>query len=93
MLKRRTLMVAAAAATLLFSAASQAQYKDEYTVSTVLPSAFPWGQAAQKWADLVEERSDGELTLRVFPNSQLVSGDQTREFSAMRSGARPIEGE
>ena len=58
----------------------------ELKVSTVLSDAFPWGQAAQKWADLVEERSDGELTLRVFPNSQLVSGDQTREFSAMRSG-------
>ncbi|MEE3215308.1 MAG: C4-dicarboxylate ABC transporter, partial [Pseudomonadota bacterium] len=53
----------------------------ELKVSTVLSDAFPWGQAAQKWADLVEERSDGELTLRVFPNSQLVSGDQTREFS------------
>ncbi|ALM53489.1 DctP family TRAP transporter solute-binding subunit [Halomonas huangheensis] len=58
----------------------------ELSVSTVLSDAFPWGQAAQKWADLVEERSGGELTLRVYPNSQLVSGDQTREFSAMRSG-------
>ncbi|MGY4877288.1 DctP family TRAP transporter solute-binding subunit [Vreelandella aquamarina] len=58
----------------------------ELSVSTVLSDAFPWGQAAEKWAELVEERSDGELTLRVYPNSQLVSGDQTREFSAMRSG-------
>lgn len=58
----------------------------ELSVSTVLSDAFPWGQAAQRWADLVEERSGGELTLRVYPNSQLVSGDQTREFSAMRSG-------
>ncbi|PNA19430.1 C4-dicarboxylate ABC transporter, partial [Pseudomonas sp. FW215-R4] len=58
----------------------------EYSVSTVLSDAFPWGQAAQKWAELVEERSDGRITLRVYPNSQLVAGDQTREFSAMRSG-------
>ncbi|WP_016855674.1 DctP family TRAP transporter solute-binding subunit [Halomonas smyrnensis] len=58
----------------------------ELSVSTVLSDAFPWGQAAEKWAELVEERSDGELTLRVYPNAQLVSGDQTREFSAMRSG-------
>ena len=36
MLKRRSLL-AAAAATLLFSAVAQADYKDEYTVSTVLP--------------------------------------------------------
>lgn len=86
MLKRRTLMVAAAAATLLFSAASQAQYKDEYTVSTVLPSAFPWGQAADKWVELVKERSDGRINMKIYSNSQLVAGDQTKEFSAMRSG-------
>ncbi|WP_108445674.1 DctP family TRAP transporter solute-binding subunit [Halomonas denitrificans] len=58
----------------------------ELSVSTVLSDAFPWGQAAEKWAELVAERSDGDLTLRVYPNSQLVNGDQTREFSAMRSG-------
>lgn len=58
----------------------------EYSVSTVLSDAFPWGQAAEKWAELVKERSDGRITLKIYPNSQLVSGDQTREFSAMRSG-------
>lgn len=58
----------------------------EYSVSTVLSADFPWGQAAEKWAELVEERSDGRITLRVYPNSQLVNGDQTREFSAMRQG-------
>ena len=69
----------------LLSASFSAQAR-ELSVSTVLSDAFPWGQAAEKWAELVEERSGGELTLRVYPNSQLVSGDQTREFSAMRSG-------
>ncbi len=85
MLKRRTFM-AAAAATLLFSSVAHAQYKDEYTVSTVLPSAFPWGQAADKWVELVKERSDGRINMKIYSNSQLVSGDQTKEFSAMRSG-------
>jgi len=85
MLKRRILL-ATTAATLLFSAAATAQYKDEYTVSTVLPSAFPWGQAADKWVELVRERSDGRINMRIYSNSQLVSGDQTKEFSAMRSG-------
>ncbi|WP_111494100.1 MULTISPECIES: DctP family TRAP transporter solute-binding subunit [Marinobacter] len=85
MLKRCSLL-AAAAASLLFSAGAAAQYKDEYTVSTVLPSAFPWGQAADKWVELVRERSDGRINLKVYSNSQLVSGDQTKEFSAMRSG-------
>lgn len=63
-----------------------AQETRELSVSTVLSDAFPWGQAAAKWAELVKERSDGRITLKVYPNAQLVSGDQTREFSAMRSG-------
>lgn len=63
-----------------------AQETRELSVSTVLSDAFPWGQAAAKWAELVEERSEGRITLKVYPNAQLVSGDQTREFSAMRSG-------
>lgn len=63
-----------------------AQDTREFSVSTVLSDAFPWGQAADKWAELVKERSDGRITLKIYPNAQLVSGDQTREFSAMRSG-------
>ncbi|PMR67608.1 DctP family TRAP transporter solute-binding subunit [Halomonas heilongjiangensis] len=73
----------AGAAVLTASFSVQAR---ELSVSTVLSDAFPWGQAAEKWAELVEERTEGRLTLRVYPNSQLVAGDQTREFSAMRSG-------
>ena len=76
-----TALAAAAALSVTFAASAR-----EYSVSTVLSDAFPWGQAAQKWADLVEERSNGEITLRVYPNAQLVAGDQTKEFSAMRSG-------
>ncbi|EWC42483.1 DctP family TRAP transporter solute-binding subunit [Stutzerimonas stutzeri] len=76
-----TALAAAAALSATFTASAR-----EYSVSTVLSDAFPWGQAAQKWADLVEERSKGEITLRIYPNSQLVAGDQTKEFSAMRSG-------
>src|SRR5690554_1158685 len=76
-----TALAAAAALSASFAATAR-----EYSVSTVLSDAFPWGQAAQKWADLVEERSNGEITLRVYPNAQLVAGDQTKEFSAMRSG-------
>lgn len=78
-------IAAGLAGAVLLSSAVAAQAR-ELSVSTVLSDAFPWGQAAEKWAELVEERSDGELTLRVYPNAQLVSGDQTREFSAMRSG-------
>src|SRR5690606_36950230 len=79
----RTFTALAAAAALTVSFAAQAR---EYSVSTVLSDAFPWGQAAAKWAELVNERSEGRIPLRVYDNAQLVAGDQTKEFSAMRSG-------
>ncbi len=63
-----------------------AQYKEEYKISTVVPAPFPWGIAAEKWAELVAERTDGRIKMKVYPGSQLVSGDQTKEFTAMRQG-------
>ena len=76
-----TALAAAAALTTAFTVQAR-----EYSVSTVLSDAFPWGQAATKWTELVKERSEGRITLRVYDNAQLVAGDQTKEFSAMRSG-------
>lgn len=61
-------------------------YKDEYRVSTVLPVPFPWGVAAQRWADLVSERTDGRINMQLYPGAQLVQGEQTREFTALRRG-------
>ncbi|MBR9882576.1 MAG: DctP family TRAP transporter solute-binding subunit [Oceanospirillales bacterium] len=85
MITRRSLL-AAAATCMMLSPLAQADYKAEYTVSTVLPSAFPWGQAADKWVELVKERSEGRINMKIYSSAQLVSGDQTKEFSAMRSG-------
>ena len=85
-MKIKRWLALSAACLALSSTAALAQETREYSVSTVLSDAFPWGQAAEKWAELVKERSEGRITLKIYPNAQLVSGDQTREFSAMRSG-------
>lgn len=61
-------------------------YKEEYRISTVVGSPLPWGIAAETWAELVHERTDGRITMRVYPGTQLVQGDQTREFPALRRG-------
>lgn len=60
--------------------------KAEYKISTVVGPPFPWGLAAQRWADLVKERSSGRIVMKVYPGSSLVGGDQTKEFTAMRQG-------
>ncbi|EKE43334.1 hypothetical protein OCGS_2526 [Oceaniovalibus guishaninsula JLT2003] len=81
----KMLLIAALASLAAGSAVAQ-DLKDEYRVSTVLPAPFPWGQAAEKWAELTAERSDGRINLKVYPGTQLVQGDQTREFTALRQG-------
>ena len=83
----KTIIAAGAAFACLGTGAAFAQdYKDEYRVSTVVPAPFPWGIAAEKWAELTAERTDGRIKLKVYPGVQLVQGDQTREFTAMRQG-------
>lgn len=83
-----TVLAAGAAMTMLGLTPAMAQddYKDEYRVSTVVPAPFPWGIAAEKWAELTAERTEGRIKLKVYPGVQLVQGDQTREFTALRQG-------
>jgi tripartite ATP-independent transporter DctP family solute receptor len=86
---RRTLLslVAAAAALGTFSVTANAQaYKAEYRMSLVLAPPIPWGQAGKIWADLVKERTQGRINIKLYPGVSLIQGDQTREFSALRQG-------
>ena len=68
-------------------AAAQAQnYKSEYKLSIVVGTTFPWGQGAEIWSNLVRERTQGRINIKVYPGTSLVQGDQTREFTAIRQG-------
>ena len=66
-------------------AAAQA-YKPEYKLSTVVGTAFPWGKGAEIWINLVRERTQGRINMKMYPGVSLINGDQTREFSAIRQG-------
>jgi tripartite ATP-independent transporter DctP family solute receptor len=86
---RRTLLCLALAATALgitTGAMAQAAYKPEYKMSLVLGPPTPWGQAGKIWADLVKERTQGRINIKLYPGVSLIQGDQTREFSALRQG-------
>ena len=87
---RRSLIGLAAAAVALatFStgAAAQAAYKAEYKMSLVLGPPTPWGMAGKLWADMVKERTQGRINIKLYPGVSLIQGDQTREFSALRQG-------
>jgi tripartite ATP-independent transporter DctP family solute receptor len=61
-------------------------YKPEYKLSTVGNRPIPHADGAFRWAEMVTERTAGRITVKVYPGSQLVGGDQTRELVAMRQG-------
>nr|WP_145550677.1 DctP family TRAP transporter solute-binding subunit [Variovorax boronicumulans] len=86
---RRSLLALAALATAMgsFSAPAAAQnYKAEYKLSLVLGPPTPWGMAGKLWADMVKERTQGRINIKLYPGVSLIQGDQTREFSALRQG-------
>ena len=86
---RRTLLGLAMAATALgftTTAIAQSNYKAEYKMSLVLGPPTPWGMAGKIWSDLVKERTQGRINIKLYPGVSLIQGDQTREFSALRQG-------
>lgn len=84
---RRTFIAAAIAAGLLASGAALAQtYRAEYRLSTTLGPAFPWGQAGERWIELVREKTHGRINIKLYAGNSLVGGEQTREFTAIRQG-------
>lgn len=65
---------------------AQSRLKPEYKISVVGNRPIALSESAFAWADLVNRRSEGRLNFKVYPGSQLVGGDQTRELLAIRQG-------
>ena len=84
---RNLIGAALCAAAVVGTAPAIAQnYKPEYKLSIVVGTTFPWGQGAEIWSNLVRERTQGRINIKVYPGTSLVQGDQTREFTAIRQG-------
>ncbi|NLL36716.1 MAG: DctP family TRAP transporter solute-binding subunit [Fretibacterium sp.] len=63
-----------------------AAYKNEYKLDIVPSITTGWGMGAQYFADLVKERSGGKINIKVYPNAQLTTGQQTNAFMLLRNG-------
>src|SRR5699024_6480468 len=83
--------VAAVVAVLSFaSMAAQDAYftpKKEYKLSLVAGPTFPWGEGAEMSADLVRQKTDGKINIKVYYGGQLFKGEQTSELQLMAQGA------
>ena len=88
MLKRTLVFALALGVLMCMPAFSDAagKYKKEYKMSVVVGPKLPWGQGATKFADLVRERTDGRINIKVYTSSSLMAGKQTNEFLIHRRG-------
>lgn len=77
-------LAAGAAALLIASGAALAQ-SVTLTLAHQYPSTQPIGDGYNLWAKRVEELSNGDIKVRVFPGSTLIGSDES--FSAVSTGS------
>lgn len=68
-------------------AASAASAQTELTLSTPDPDTSEITVAANKFAELVAEKTGGEVTLKVFPNGTLYGGDPSGAVKQLAGGS------
>ena len=61
--------------------------KAEYTMQVNVGPAYDWGQGAQKWADLVAEKTGGRVKVKPYFGSSLLAGKQTNWYQAVADGS------
>ncbi|WP_027015710.1 TRAP transporter substrate-binding protein DctP [Comamonas composti] len=89
MIQRRQLLragAAAAAMPLPMLALSQPKYRAEYRLSLVVGPGTNWYYAAERFATLTREKTQGRINFKLYPASSLVQGQQDRELTALRQG-------
>ena len=79
--------VAALACAFVLAAPAGAAYKQEYKLSVVPGALSGWGQAGTYFADVVREKTDGRINIKVYHGAQLMAGKQTSEMLLVRRGA------
>ena len=71
----------------LFAAPADAAYKKEYKLSVVPGATSGWGLSGTYFADLVRERTNGRINIKVYHGAQLMAGKQTSELLLVRNGS------
>ena len=63
-----------------------ADFKKEYKMQLNVPASFYWGMGAQKFVDLVKERTNGRIIIKPFWGSQLLKGAQLKSAQLVANG-------
>ncbi|RLB23284.1 MAG: hypothetical protein DRG73_05565 [Deltaproteobacteria bacterium] len=72
---------------LIFTAPSEAgKFKKEYKMTLNVGPQFYWGMGAQKFADLVKEKTNGQINIKPYWGSSLLKGAQLKSPQMVASG-------
>ncbi len=85
-MKRCSLLAVIALIVLGLTVPVCAAYRAEYKMSVRTTQTSPWGAGAQKFADIVREKSGGHINIKVYYNGALFADDQTKEFMLTKQG-------
>lgn len=61
--------------------------KRELKMGVTASDTSTWTASAKKFAEIVQQKTGGAVTVGVFPNSQLASGNQIKELEMLQNGA------
>jgi tripartite ATP-independent transporter DctP family solute receptor len=80
-------LVAVISVALLVPSQSQAaDFKKEYKMQVNVHPNFYWGMGAQKFSDLVRERTNGQINIKPYWGSQLLKGAQLKSAQLVANG-------
>ena len=72
---------------MLFAAAGQAaEFKKEYKMQLNVPESFYWGMGATKFAELVKEKTKGQINIKPYYSSVLLKGAQLKSAQLVANG-------
>jgi tripartite ATP-independent transporter DctP family solute receptor len=69
------------------SSAKEFKPKAEYTMTVNVGNTFGWGMGAEKWCNLIQERTGGKINVKPYWGSQLLAGKQMNWFQAVAEGS------
>jgi tripartite ATP-independent transporter DctP family solute receptor len=80
-------LVAAISVALLIPCQSRAgDFKKEYKMQINVGPQFYWGMGAQKFVELVKQRTNGQIIIKPFWGSQLLKGAQLKSAQLVANG-------
>jgi tripartite ATP-independent transporter DctP family solute receptor len=80
------LVICACVFALTYSPAVAADFKKEYKMQINVGPQFYWGMGAQKFADLVKQRTKGQINIKPYWGSSLLKGAQLKSAQLVANG-------